>query len=110
MTIKLKKWNIQDHLTTEEERQAYLNAALDEAGDDPVYIAHVLGDIARAYGMSKLAQETGLTREGLYKSFGKQGNPSFVTVSKVASAMGLTLSFKPAKKACADQSKLSPIA
>lgn len=94
MTIKLKKWNIQDHLQTEEDRQAYLEAALEEAGDDPMYIAHVLGDIAKSYGMTKLAQETGLTREGLYKSFGKQGNPSFVTVSKVASAMGLKLTFQ----------------
>lgn len=96
MTVKLKKWNIQDHLKTEEDRQAYLEAALEEAGDDPVYIAHVLGDIAKSYGMTKLAQETGLTREGLYKSFGKQGNPSFVTVSKVASAMGLKLTFQHA--------------
>ncbi|WP_337080757.1 addiction module antidote protein [Acinetobacter pittii] len=96
MTVKLKKWNIQDHLKTEEERQAYLEAALEEAGDDPLYIAHVLGDIAKSYGMTKLAQETGLTREGLYKSFGKQGNPSFVTVSKVASAMGLRLTFEHA--------------
>ncbi len=96
MTVKLKKWNIQDHLKTEEDRQAYLEAALEEAGDDPVYIAHVLGDIAKSYGMTKLAQETGLSREGLYKSFGKQGNPSFVTVSKVASAMGLKLTFQHA--------------
>ncbi|MCW8041133.1 MULTISPECIES: addiction module antidote protein [Acinetobacter] len=96
MTVKLKKWNIQDHLKTEEDRQAYLEAALEEAGDDPAYIAHVLGDIAKSYGMTKLAQETGLTREGLYKSFGKQGNPSFVTVSKVASAMGLKLTFQHA--------------
>jgi len=96
MTIKLKKWNIQDHLKTEEDRQAYLEAALEEAGDDPVYIAHVLGDIAKSYGMTKLAQETGLTREGLYKSFGKQGNPSFITVSKVANAMGLKLTFQHA--------------
>ena len=96
MTIKLKKWNIQDHLKTEEDRQAYLEAALEEAGDDPVYIAHVLGDIAKSYGMTELAQETGLSREGLYKSFGKQGNPSFVTVSKVASAMGLKLTFQHA--------------
>ncbi|RKG47394.1 putative addiction module antidote protein [Acinetobacter cumulans] len=96
MTVKLKKWSIQDHLKTEEDRQAYLEAALEEAGDDPIYIAHVLGDIAKSYGMTKLAQETGLTREGLYKSFGKQGNPSFVTVSKVASAMGLKLTFQHA--------------
>ena len=75
MIVELKKWDIQDHLKTDEDRQAYLEAALEEAGDDPVYIAHILGDIAKSYGMTKLAQETGLSREGLYKSFGKQGNP-----------------------------------
>lgn len=94
MTVKLKKWDIQDHLKTQEDRQTYFEAALEEASDDPVYIAHVLGDIAKSYGMTKLAQETGLTREGLYKSFGKQGNPSFITVSKVANALGLKLSFQ----------------
>ena len=94
MIVELKKWDIQDHLKTDEDRQAYLEAALEEAGDDPVYIAHILGDIAKSYGMTKLAQETGLSREGLYKSFGKQGNPSFVTVSKVANALGLKLTFQ----------------
>ena len=94
MIVELKKWDIQDHLKTDEHRQAYLEAALEEAGDDPVYIAHILGDIAKSYGMTKLAQETGLSREGLYKSFGKQGNPSFVTVSKVANALGLKLTFQ----------------
>lgn len=96
MTIKLKKWNIQNYLQSENERQAYLEAALEEAGDDPEFIAHVLGDIAKSYGMTKLAQKTGLTREGLYKSFGKQGNPSFITVNKVANAMGLKLTFQRA--------------
>ncbi len=95
MTLALKKWDIQDHLKTDEQRQAYLDAALAEAGDDPLYVAQVFGDIAKSYGMTRLAQETGLSREGLYKSFGKQGNPSFVTVSKVARALGLKLSFQP---------------
>ena len=94
MIVELKKWDIQDLLKIDEDRQAYLEAALEEAGDDPVYIAHILGDIAKSYGMTKLAQETGLSREGLYKSFGKQGNPSFVTVSKVANALGLKLTFQ----------------
>lgn len=94
MTIELKAWDVQDSLRTDEERQAYFEAALEEAADDPVYIAHVLGDIAKSYGMTKLAQETGLSREGLYKSFSKKGNPSFVTVSKVARALGLKLTFQ----------------
>lgn len=47
------------------------------------------GDIARARGMMQLARDTGITREGLYKALGEQGNPSFATVIKVMHALGL---------------------
>ena len=97
MTIKLTKWDIQDHLKTDGDRQAYFEAAIEEAGDDPVYIAHVLGDIAKSYGMTKLAQETALTHEELHKSFGENGNPSFITVCKVAHALGLKITFQYAR-------------
>lgn len=96
MSTEVLDWNVQDNLSTPLERQEYLQAALEEAGDDPIYIAQVIGDIAKSYGMQKLALETGLTREGLYKAFGKKGNPSFATVIKVATAMGLELTLKPA--------------
>ena len=52
----------------------------------------VLGDIARARNMSQLARDTGLTREGLYKAFSGQGNP---TVTRVAKALDLRLSMQP---------------
>ena len=94
MSLKLNTWDIQEHIASTEARQAYWLAALEEAGDDPEYMAQVLGDIAKSYGMSKIAQETGLSREGLYKSFGKNGNPSFMTVNKVANALGLKLTFQ----------------
>lgn len=94
MNLELNTWDIQAHIGSAEERQAYWLAALEEAGDDPEYMGQVLGDIAKSYGMSKLAQDTGLSREGLYKSFGKNGNPSFSTVNKVANALGLKLTFQ----------------
>jgi probable addiction module antidote protein len=62
---------------------------MDEAGDDPAFIAQALGTIARARGMSRLARKTGLTREGLYKALSKDSNPSFGTVLKVMRALGL---------------------
>ena len=68
---------------------AYLNAALED-GDTSV-IAAVLGDIARAKGMTQLAKETGITRDGLYKALSPTGNPSFDTVQKVVNAFGLRL-------------------
>ena len=48
-----------------------------------------VGDIARARGKMQLARDTGVTREGLYKALGEQGNPSFATVVKVMHALGL---------------------
>ena len=52
---------------------------------------HALGVIARAKNMSQLARDTGLTREGLYKAFSPEGNPTFTTVAKVAKALGLQI-------------------
>jgi probable addiction module antidote protein len=69
---------------------------MEAGGDDPAYIAHALGVIARARSMSQLARDTGLTREGLYKALSGEGNPSFATVLKVAHALGLKLKLAPA--------------
>jgi probable addiction module antidote protein len=60
-------------------------------GDDAVFIAAAIGDVARAYGVAKLAKETGLTREGLYKTLSQDGNPSFSAILKVLKALGLKL-------------------
>ena len=86
---KAKKWDTSEYLETEADIAAYLNAALED-GDTSV-IAAALGDIARAKGMTQLAKETGITRDGLYKALSPTGNPSFDTVQKVIRAFGLHL-------------------
>lgn len=91
MALKLRKWDTAEHLNTEAEMAAYLEACLEEAGDDAAFIAKALGDIARARGMSQLAKETGLGRESLYKALSGEGNPSFATILKVVAALGLKL-------------------
>ena len=90
------RWDPSDHLKTRAQIAAYLDACMDEAGDDPAFIAAALGDIARARGMARLAKETGLTREGLYKSLAADGNPSLGTILKVMRALGLKLTPKAA--------------
>ena len=82
-------WDPAEHLQSEEDMAAYLEAALEE-GDASLFAA-ALGDVARAKGMSQLARETGLGRESLYKALSPSGNPSFATVLKVAKALGLRL-------------------
>ncbi len=94
MGIKTTKWDSAEFLETEEDIELYLETCLEEAGDDPAFLVHALGVIARARNMSQLARDTGLTREGLYKAFSPDGNPTFQTVSKVANALGLKISFQ----------------
>ena len=86
---KTTLWDPADHLTTPEARVAYLEAALQEG--EPALVAAALGDIARAEGMSRVARETGLGRESLYKALSPNGNPELGTVMKVIAALGLQL-------------------
>ncbi len=88
---KFSRYEPADYLRSEADAVAYLAACMEEADDDVAVVAAALGDIARAYGMVRLARETGLTREGLYKALNKDSNPSFGTVLKVMKALGLKL-------------------
>ena len=89
--LKLRKWGSAEHLKTEEDMALYLEACLQEAGDDALFIAKALGNIARAKGMSQLSRDTGLGRESLYKALSGEGNPSFATILKVTTALGIKL-------------------
>ena len=89
MPIKLKKWDVAEHLQTEEDITAYFDACLAEG--DPALITAALGDIARARGMTKVAKDSGLSRESLYRALSSEGRPEFSTVMKVVNALGLTL-------------------
>lgn len=89
--LKLHKWDSAEHLKTEEDMVLYLEACMEEAGDDAAFIAKALGHIARAKGMTQLANETGLGRESLYKALSGEGNPSFATILKVVRALGMKL-------------------
>lgn len=94
-----KPWDPAEHLTTEEDMAAYLEAALEDG--DPGLIAAALGDIARAKGMSEVARRAGLGRESLYKALSPLGNPEFATILKVVSALGFQLHASPAPKGAA---------
>ena len=66
--LSIAPYDTAEYLKTEEDMAAYLEACIEEAGDDPVFIAQALGTIARAKGMTQLARDTGLARESLYKA------------------------------------------
>jgi probable addiction module antidote protein len=81
-----------DYLETEADIAAYLEAA-NENGD-PKVLMSAMGDVIRARNLSKIARDSGLTREGLYKAFSGDGNPSFSTVVRVAKALDLDITFR----------------
>ena len=87
--LKTIPWDSAEHLETEEDMAAYLEAVMEE--NDPALMTHALGVIARAKGMSQIARDTGLARESLYKALSAEGNPEFATVMKVIKALGLRL-------------------
>jgi probable addiction module antidote protein len=95
MTEKFTRWDPVDYLHTESDQALYLNACLEEDPGDGSLIRIALGDIARARGMSQLARETGISREGLYHALSADGNPEFATVLKVIRALGIQLSAQP---------------
>ena len=88
-TITTSLWDVSEHLETDEDMVLYLEAALEE--DDPALISAVLGDIARAKGMTQIAEKTGLGRTSLYKALSPEGHPDFATVLKVINALGMKL-------------------
>lgn len=95
MTIPIpegfSRWDAADSLKSEEDMALYFEACLADDPGDGSLVRAALGDIARARGMSQLARDTGLSREGLYQALSAKGNPEFSTVMKVIKALGLQL-------------------
>lgn len=87
--LKLSPFDAADYLHTDEDIQEYLDEVISE--NDPRAFLQALNTVARAKGMSKLAQDTGIPRESLYQSLSEKGNPGFYTLWKVAAALGCTL-------------------
>ena len=106
MTVKLKKWDVTEHMDNEEYISEYLKAAF-ESGEIPE-ITRALADVARARNMTELAGKMGISRQGLYKTLSENGNPEFATIQKLITALGLQMSIvtpvRPVNKQAASQS------
>jgi probable addiction module antidote protein len=91
MKTTTSPYDVAEQLRTPDEMAAYLEACIEEADGDAAFIAKALGDIARAQGMTQVARDSGLSRESLYKALSGERSPSFDTILKVVSALGLQL-------------------
>lgn len=98
MAIKTKRFEVAEHLKTEEEIRMFIEESIAEAANDtdPSILAHCLGTAARARSILKTAKEAELNRGGLYHSFIKNGDPRISTFDKVARTLGYRLTLTPA--------------
>jgi probable addiction module antidote protein len=87
--VKTTVWDPAEYLETDEQVAAYLEDIF--KSNDPDLIVTAIGDVARARGMSKIADAAKCGRESLYKSLSQGGNPSFETIIKVLSSLGFSL-------------------
>ena len=91
-----KPFEPSNYLNSVEDVAAYLEATIEEGGDDSAAIKRALGNIARSQNFSEIARQAGMSREGLYKALSEDGNPSLTTIIKVSHALGLKLRFEAA--------------
>lgn len=90
--MKVTRFNVTDYLDDDEMIHEYLNTVLEE-GDSKDIIA-ALGHIAKAIGMSKIAEQTGMSRPSLYKALSENSKPQFETILRVLRAVGGNLKIK----------------
>jgi probable addiction module antidote protein len=91
MAEKFSHYDTANYLETEEDMALYLEACIEEDPGDGSLIRMALGSLARAKGMSQLARDTGISREGIHQALSAEGTPEFSTVMKVIRALGVKL-------------------
>ena len=87
--MSLKQFDVVDFLDSDEAMVEYLNAALEE--QDPAFFAKAIGDVARARGMTAIAEASGVGRQSLYRALSSDGNPRLETLFRVLESLGLRL-------------------
>ena len=105
MKEKFVPYDPAEALTSDAAVEVFMNDAF-ETGNTG-YIVHAIGVAARAKGMSKIADETGLAREALYRSFSEEGNPSLKSTIAVLKSLGLVLSVRSLAVVEAERQKMT---
>ncbi len=93
MKMDTSKFDIADYLDSNEMIAEYLNAVMEEGNDAEILTA--IGYVAKAIGMSKIAEETGMSRPSLYKALSEGAKPQFSTIMKVLKAVGGQIRIEP---------------
>ena len=91
--LETSKFDIADYLDNNAMIAEYLNTVLMEGNNDD--IINAIGHIAKAIGMTKIAEETGMSRPSLYKALSEGAKPQFATIMKVLKAIGGQMQINP---------------
>lgn len=87
------KFEISDYLDSNEMIAEYLNTVLEEGSNSDIITA--IGHVAKSIGMTKISEETGLSRPSLYKALSDGAKPQFETIMKVLKAIGGQIRINP---------------
>ena len=96
MSIKLSNLDVSEYLDTEESIASYLSAIIEEG--NPQLLLSAISDVAKARGMAKIASDSGLGRESLYKALKPESKPRFETILKVLNSLGVKMQFNAIDK------------
>jgi len=91
--METSKFDIAEYLDSKEMIAAYLNNVLEDGNNADILSA--IGHIAKAIGMTKISEETGLSRPSLYKALSDGAKPQFATIMKVLKAIGGQIQINP---------------
>jgi probable addiction module antidote protein len=93
INMETTKFDITDYLDSNEMISEYLNTVLEDGNNNDILLA--IGNVAKAIGMTKISQETGMSRTSLYKALSDGAKPQFGTIVKVLKAIGGQIQINP---------------
>jgi probable addiction module antidote protein len=91
MGIKITNLDVSEYLDSEESIASYLSSIIEEG--DPQLLLAAISDVAKARGMAKIASDSGLGRESLYKALKPDSKPRFETILKILNSLGVKIQF-----------------
>lgn len=91
--METSKFDIADYLDSNEMIAEYLNEVLEQGSENDLITA--IGNVAKAIGMTKIAEKSGLSRPSLYKALSDGSKPQFSTIIKVLKAIGGQVKVNP---------------
>ena len=90
------KWDPLECLTTDDDLRRYLAAAAAEDAGDGNLIRAALKDIVRSGNFAGLPGAVGISRPSLDQALDQDGSPSFTTIARAITALGMQIQITPA--------------